>query len=369
MNVLGAMMILLPLVWPLLLSGLFLHIVPDLWRPDVFFAVTVDPGFRDSQLACGIRRRYRVAIWTATLIAVVLAVVAAFAAHGDLPALAALAALVRREALGAMPLVPPVVLLPSAVGLWAFVRANRSTRPHAAQRPSVVKVELSGRPETRWPMIAALAAPIASLAVVAGWSLLHWHDLPSRLAVHWSIPRPDRWVSTTPAHVALLLCLHALIGLLLAILAWGVLYGSRRVATSGEAAERERRFRARVVSLVVTAEYFSVFPAWAALLDISPKVMEVWTVGFPATILVLFFRIVLTGQGGSRGLERTHGGVVGDRTDDHYWAWGLIYFNRADPAFLIEKRFGVGYTFNFGHPFAWALIGLVVAIPLVSRLL
>jgi uncharacterized membrane protein len=55
--------------------------------------------------------------------------------------------------------------------------------------------------------------------------------------------------------------------------------------------------------------------------------------------------------------------------DDRYWRWGLIYFNRADPAFLVEKRFGIGYTLNFAHPFAWALLTLFVAIPLIGRLL
>ncbi len=368
---LGAMMILLPLLWPLLLCGLLLHILPDLWRSDLFFAVTVDPGFRDSQPGRQIRRGYTVTVWIATLIAAVLAVTAAFAAHGDLPALAGLAALVRPAVVN-LPLVatvPPVLLLPSVVALWAFVRANRATRPHAAQRASVVKVEFSGRPEASWGIIATLAAPIASLAVLAVWTVLHWHDLPSRLAVHWRIPSPDRWVSTTPAHVALLLCLHALVGLLLALLAWGVLYGSRRVATSGAAAEQERRFRTRIVSLVAAAEYFTVFPAWAALLDIPAKAMEFWTLGFPATMFVLFASLVLAGQGGSRGLERTDDVVVGDRTDDRYWTWGLFYVNRADPAFLVEKRFGLGYTFNFGHPFAWALLALIAVLPLISHLL
>ncbi|MGH8298082.1 MAG: DUF5808 domain-containing protein [Steroidobacteraceae bacterium] len=40
-----------------------------------------------------------------------------------------------------------------------------------------------------------------------------------------------------------------------------------------------------------------------------------------------------------------------------------------DPSFLVEKRFGVGYSFNFGHPLAWGLIAVIVAIPLIGRLL
>ncbi|HEV7139458.1 MAG TPA: DUF5808 domain-containing protein [Steroidobacteraceae bacterium] len=47
----------------------------------------------------------------------------------------------------------------------------------------------------------------------------------------------------------------------------------------------------------------------------------------------------------------------------------LVYFNRADPAFLVEKRFGVGYSFNFAHPVAWTLLALVVAIAVLARVL
>src|SRR5580693_144499 len=78
MDILNMQMMLLPLVWPLLLGGLFLHVIPDLARPELFFGVTVDPRFRQSELARGIRRRYSMAIWIATLIAVALAVTAAF---------------------------------------------------------------------------------------------------------------------------------------------------------------------------------------------------------------------------------------------------------------------------------------------------
>jgi uncharacterized membrane protein len=47
----------------------------------------------------------------------------------------------------------------------------------------------------------------------------------------------------------------------------------------------------------------------------------------------------------------------------------LLYVNTQDPALLVEKRFGVGYTFNFGHPIAWLLLALLVGVPIVLALL
>lgn len=363
MDLLDMAMFLLPHVWPLLISGLSLQVIPDLMRPGLFFGVTVDPRFRESEPARAIRRRYSLAIWTATLIAIAVLTTAAFVATGVLVGPAALKPLVTHSGLRLLPW-----LLQFSVALGAFVRANRATRPHAVQPTSIVAVELSTKPPATSAILAVLGLPIASLAALGAWASIHWHQLPSRLAVHWAFAGPDRWVSTTPAHVATLLVVHALVSALLALATLGVLHGSRRIATAGDAAIRERRFRARVVSLLITAEYFSVFPVWAGLVGLASTAMTLWQLAFPAIILILLARLVLAGQGGTRGLARANS-PVGDRTDDRYWTWGILYFNRADPAFLVEKRFGVGYTFNFAHPFAWALLALIVAIALIGRLL
>lgn len=363
MDAFSLLMMLLPLVWPLLLGGLLFQAIPDLTRPGLFFGVTVDPQFRESQIGRGIRRRYSIGVWIGTLIAIALVVTAEFAATGTAWAPTALAALVTRARLRHL-----LWVLQSVVALWAFVRAHRETRPHAAQPASVVKVELSTRLPATSAILAVLAVPIASLAVLAVWTGIRWHDVPSRLAVHWAFAGPDRWVMTTPANVAKLLSVHAVVCLLFAAITLGVLHGSRRIATAGEAALRERRFRARNVSFLIVVEYFSVFPAWAGLLGLPATAMTLWQLVFPATILVLLARLVLAGQGGTRGLARDNS-AVGDRTDDRYWALGILYFNRGDPAFLVEKRFGVGYTFNFAHPLAWALLTLLAAIPFITRLL
>jgi uncharacterized membrane protein len=363
MDVLSMLMMLLPLVWPLLLGALLLQAFPDLMRPSLSFGVTVDPLFRGSELGRDIRRRYSIGVWTGTLVAIALAVTAAFAATGTGWAPTALAALVTHARLRYLPCV-----LQYIGALLAFVRAYRETRPHAAQRASVVKVELSTRSPAPSVILAVLAVPIASLAVLAAWTGIHWHDVPSRLAVHWAFAGPDRWVTTTPANVATLLSVHAIVCLPFAAITLGVLHGSRRIATAREAVLRERQFRARNVSLLIAVEYFSVFPAWAGLLGLPSTAMTLWQLVCPATILVLVARLLLAGQGGTRGLARGNS-TVGDRTDDRYWTWGILYFNRGDPAFLVESRFGVGYTFNFAHPFAWPLLTLLAAIPFITRLL
>ena len=55
--------------------------------------------------------------------------------------------------------------------------------------------------------------------------------------------------------------------------------------------------------------------------------------------------------------------------DDRYWSGGIFYNNPDDPALFIEKRYGLGWTLNFGHPQAkLVLIGLLVGTLALSIL-
>jgi uncharacterized membrane protein len=76
---------------------------------------------------------------------------------------------------------------------------------------------------------------------------------------------------------------------------------------------------------------------------------------------------LLTGQSGSRvRLGKKADGEVIRRDDDKYWKWGAYYVNRDDPALFVEKRFGVGFTINFGRPAAILLLVGLIALIAVS---
>jgi hypothetical protein len=58
---------------------------------------------------------------------------------------------------------------------------------------------------------------------------------------------------------------------------------------------------------------------------------------------------------------------TGKRPPDNAWR-GIFYSNPDDPALLVPKRFGVGYTLNFGNPWSWAVLAmifLIVALPFI----
>jgi hypothetical protein len=52
----------------------------------------------------------------------------------------------------------------------------------------------------------------------------------------------------------------------------------------------------------------------------------------------------------------------GDGTPDSSWTWGLLYNNPDDPALFVPKRFGIGFTVNFGHSSAWWILFLAACL-------
>jgi uncharacterized membrane protein len=51
-------------------------------------------------------------------------------------------------------------------------------------------------------------------------------------------------------------------------------------------------------------------------------------------------------------------------------AWrGPFYSNPDDPALFVPKRYGIGYTLNFGNGWSWVVLALVLATVLAPILL
>ena len=50
-------------------------------------------------------------------------------------------------------------------------------------------------------------------------------------------------------------------------------------------------------------------------------------------------------------------------TPNECWKAGMIYYNPNDSALFVERRAGLGYTFNFGNRWSWVLsLGLLLIV-------
>lgn len=94
--------------------------------------------------------------------------------------------------------------------------------------------------------------------------------------------------------------------------------------------------------------------------------VQLWAplTGAGALLAGAFVLAVKTGQSGSmvKAGPKLESAAV-RRDDDRFWKWGAVYVNKDDPALFVEKRFGIGFTMNFGRPAALVIIaGLVLFI-------
>ena len=81
-------------------------------------------------------------------------------------------------------------------------------------------------------------------------------------------------------------------------------------------------------------------------------------------VLVLFWHPQRSRTKASTSADRQRTGAV-FRDDDRYWSAGFFYNNPDDPAMFVPKRFGLGWTLNFGHPQAELFLITMLALLLV----
>ncbi|MGB7308936.1 MAG: DUF5808 domain-containing protein, partial [Candidatus Acidiferrales bacterium] len=199
---------------------------------------------------------------------------------------------------------------------------------------------------------------------------LHWNEIPDRFPVHWGIDgQPNGWSVRTPAGVYGPLLFGASIIVGLAVLTYGTLRHTRVQRARGSGSLHVD-FPHQVAYFLVAVEFFLAgCMSAAALLPLT---------GNPGIVLVLVLVILLLAgifplahwMNKSRApFADAHAlNLVGDGTLDEHWKMGVLYFNPADPALFVEKRFGIGYTLNFGHASSWLIIALVLVLPLALLL-
>lgn len=92
---------------------------------------------------------------------------------------------------------------------------------------------------------------------------------------------------------------------------------------------------------------------------------QMWIV---AVIVVIFLVIsiglplyvsIKYGQSGEKLLDEDEQ-YYEDPDQDSNWKYGLFYYNKDDPSVFVEKRFGIGPTFNYAKWQTWLIIAAII---------
>jgi uncharacterized membrane protein len=336
--------------------ALLMHFLPLCTRPDVFFAVTVEPSFRRTPEAARILRRYRIEVWFH-----------AFVATGVIMI---------------VNLSGAAVLLP--VGVWyillgataALVRARALVLPHAVSPSPVREATLTPRRPGLPGGPVALIGPFAIIASAAVVLAVRWDRLPNRFPVHWNAAlQPDGWSVRSAGTVFGPLVIGVVMCAVLLFIAYGITRWSRRVNVRGTPAVLEERFRGIVFKLLLASSYaLALGTALQSLLPLRASqtlpVVALLPGGLMlAAIVIAIVMLVRVRREaydpGAIEPDQAVGPPEGDHTPDRCWKLGILYFNPDDPALFVEKRFGIGYTVNFGNWWSWVLLGLLIVGPVI----
>lgn len=98
----------------------------------------------------------------------------------------------------------------------------------------------------------------------------------------------------------------------------------------------------------------------------ASALMPLLTVALLIAVALVFFLPALRArsQNGASADGQGDGSMI-DRLDERNWYLGVFYYNPDDPAAFVPKRFGLGWTINFGHPGGKVIAGLMIVMILL----
>jgi uncharacterized membrane protein len=198
-------------------------------------------------------------------------------------------------------------------------------------------------------LVALLAVPLAALAATAAYLHAHRAQLPERFPMHWNLQgAPNRWAERTAMGDYAPLAVGGALTLMMAAIALAAWWGARRIVWSSPV----------VVTLVGWTWMVGGLFTMLGLLPLHyfPPGQVFGFAGGMMTVIVVVTVIAV------RRMQRRDA-PRGEVTPDTCWHGGIFYYNPQDPALLVGKRIGVGWTFNFAHPVAWLILALLAAVP------
>lgn len=222
---------------------------------------------------------------------------------------------------------------------------------------------------------------IAVLTIAPFFILIHYYsDLPARIPAHWNFRgEPDRWVRKGISTVFFLPVLLAYLQGWLLLMKYDLVHA--KLTLPADNAEVFLRYKERShvavmklmdwmrrlsavllfgVSLFVVLTTIEPFPRYmpVASAGVFGGVALMVTIGFYLT-----YRLVSI----SREMESVTGQFnVRRAAEEERWAGGgLFYYNPDDPALMVEKVDGFGFTYNFAGPGIALRLLFLAAIPLI----
>lgn len=336
-----------------LVGGIFI-LLPRITRKGLLFGVYVGEEFAEGDEARGVLRAWDRGCGMVMASALLVGLVGSVAGHAV-----------------AGNLTGTSVLLLGGLGLYlrSYSKVKALARPDVTPQAKRATAPLQvGKPRGEtFAKITLLICLVAALGTLI-YGLVSYPDMAARLpTLRNLVGGADDWTDKSYLTVMYVPSWNLVLGPLYALLAIMIATAKRslREGPGSRSAEAQDAFRA------MTANVFSGIALFiSALLTLfSVQFIRIglsearslgagmlWIMGLIMGMMLVFMIASLVrilrrfGQGGAL-MEggSSEGALTGGLADNAHWVWGVIYVNRDDPSWLVESRFGIGYTTNYGN--------------------
>ena len=212
-------------------------------------------------------------------------------------------------------------------------------------------------------------------------TIANYHNIPDTVVMQWDFNmNPSRVVDKSWGTVLSLPFIQLFLTVVMAISNHSFLSAKQQIDRDNpeQSAAKNKKFRRQssLLNFVISILTQILMTAIQLLIifdTISPKVVMILSIIFTVLVLgITLWYSLYYGQSGDRlkNMPTTsedkelEDSIIMDDSDDN-WKLGMFYFNKEDPSFWVEKRMGVGMTFNFAKWQAWAFMIGVILVPFI----
>ncbi len=220
-------------------------------------------------------------------------------------------------------------------------------------------------PRFPWLWLAPALIIVVATAVIG---VLWYPSMPEVLAVHYTAKgTPNRLATKSVGTAFSLLFVQIGVSALLTGIAAGIFFRSRADLDPAHPVSSARWHRRYLVlgtkallgllAMIDLGMLGSSLLMWTGTVTrLAPLVVVIPILAGVAVAVVVLARNNRERDEGEQDTGLTH------RDDDKYWRGGLFYVNREDHTLFVPRRFGVGWTLNFGNPATAMLLVAIVAL-------
>jgi uncharacterized membrane protein len=231
--------------------------------------------------------------------------------------------------------------------------------------------DLSARAKDEMLPWYVFLVPILITVGVIGYTISQYNLLPDQIPTHWGINgEADAFTEKTPVSaISSPLMLLVMQAMFLAIIVSTKKSGIKLSATATNASRLRQLTLRKYTSwlLFLTSILLTGMFSFFQLRTIHPEIVDgkiVMAVPIIFLIITLGSTIAFAlkvGRSDKQSIDEATAGIT-DYDDDRHWVGGLFYVNKSDPSIFVEKRFGVGWTINFGNPIGYFIILIPLAL-------